>query len=85
MNILFAGTPANSAEILNSLAKVKHINIKGVLTQPDKRGNRGNNVIESIPAHFVVSAERQLISISSLRTLKASIKLIPQVHRHDDT
>ena len=47
MNILFAGTPANSAEILNSLAKVKHINIKGVLTQPDKKGNRGNNIIES--------------------------------------
>ena len=47
MNILFAGTPANSAEILNSLAKIKHINIKGVLTQPDKKGNRGNNIIES--------------------------------------
>ena len=47
MNILFAGTPANSAEVLNSLAKIKHINIKGVLTQPDKRGNRGNITIES--------------------------------------
>ncbi len=47
MNILFAGTPANSAEILNSLAKIKHINIKGVLTQPDKKGNRGNITIES--------------------------------------
>ena len=47
MNILFAGTPANSAEILNSLAKIKHIKIKGVLTQPDKKGKRGNNLIES--------------------------------------
>ena len=47
MNILFAGTPANSAEILNSLAKIKHINIKGVLTQPNKKGKRGNITIES--------------------------------------
>ncbi len=47
MNILFAGTPSNSAEILNSLAKIKNINIKGVLTQPDKKGNRGNITIES--------------------------------------
>ena len=41
MNILFAGTPSNAAKILNNLAKMDTFNIKGVLTQPDKRYKRG--------------------------------------------
>ena len=47
MNILFAGTPNNAAQILLYLANMKPFNIKGVLTQPDKKGKRGNNLIES--------------------------------------
>ena len=47
MNILYAGTPSNSAKILHYLAKLKPFNIKGVLTQPDKKGKRGNNLLES--------------------------------------
>ena len=47
MNILYAGTPSNSAKILRYLAKLKPFNIKGVLTQPDKKGKRGNNLLES--------------------------------------
>ena len=47
MNILYAGTPSSSAIILRYLANNKHINIKGVLTQPDKRGKRGSNLIQS--------------------------------------
>ena len=47
MNILFAGTPSNSAKILDHLAKIKTFNIKGVLTQPDKPNKRGRNLIES--------------------------------------
>ena len=57
MNILFAGTPANSAEILNSLAKIKHINIKGVLTQPDKKGKRGNITIAVSYTHLTPADE----------------------------
>ena len=47
MNILYAGSPSNSAKILHYLAKNKLFNIKGVLTQPDKKGKRGNNLLES--------------------------------------
>ncbi len=47
MNILYAGTPSNSAKILSYLAKIELFNIKGVLTQPDKKGKRGNNLLES--------------------------------------
>ena len=47
MNILFAGTPSNSAKVLDHLAKLKTFNIKGVLTQPDKPNRRGRNLIES--------------------------------------
>jgi len=57
MNILFAGTPSNSAKILQDLAKIKHINIKGVITQPDKRGKRGSNLIES-PVAIAARAEK---------------------------
>lgn len=47
MDIYFAGTPRSSAEILNFLASVESFNIKGVITQPDKKGKRGNQLIES--------------------------------------
>ena len=47
MNILYAGTPSSSARILRFLAEMKPFNIKGVLTQPDKKGKRGNNLLES--------------------------------------
>jgi len=47
MNILFAGTPKNSANILKYLINDNSFNIVGVLTQPDKKGKRGNKLIES--------------------------------------
>ena len=47
MNILFAGTPKNSANILKYLINDNSFNIVGVLTQPDKKGKRGNKFIES--------------------------------------
>jgi methionyl-tRNA formyltransferase len=47
MNIFFAGTPNSAAEILKSLASNSLFNIKGVITQPDKKGKRGNQRIES--------------------------------------
>ena len=47
MDIYFAGTPKTAAEILKSLASNDLFNIKGVITQPDKKGKRGNQQIES--------------------------------------
>ena len=47
MNILFAGTPNSSAEILRHLIKSDSINVKGVLTQPNKTGKRGRKLNES--------------------------------------
>ena len=40
MKVLFAGSPASSAEILNSLVK-KGFEVVGAISQPDKRSNRG--------------------------------------------
>tara|TARA_B100001250_G_scaffold369299_1_gene352679 strand:- start:7858 stop:8778 length:921 start_codon:yes stop_codon:yes gene_type:complete len=40
MKVLFAGSPEASAKILNSLFK-EQFNIVGVISQPDKRSNRG--------------------------------------------
>ena len=47
MNILFAGTPENSSQILKSLINMENISIKGVISQPDKRGKRGSKLNES--------------------------------------
>ena len=47
MNIYFAGTPNSAAEILKSIALNDLFSIKGVITQPDKKGKRGNQRIES--------------------------------------
>jgi methionyl-tRNA formyltransferase len=47
MDIYFAGTPNSAAEILKFLASNDLFNIKGVITQPDKKGKRGNQRIES--------------------------------------
>ena len=47
MNIYFAGTPNSAAEILESLALNDLFSVKGVITQPDKKGKRGNQRIES--------------------------------------
>ena len=47
MNILFAGTPENSSQILKSLIDLEDIHVKGVISQSDKRGKRGSEVVES--------------------------------------
>ena len=47
MNILFAGTPENSSKILKSLIDLEDIHVKGVISQSDKRGKRGSELVES--------------------------------------
>lgn len=44
LNIIFAGTPEFSAEILKSLYKNKKINITAVYTQPDRPSGRGKKI-----------------------------------------
>ena len=47
MNILFAGSPSMSAEILEHLVQNKDLNVITVLTQPDKRRKRGTGKHET--------------------------------------
>ena len=47
MDILFAGSPNSSANILKYLINNESFNVVGVITQPDKKGKRGNRLIES--------------------------------------
>ena len=47
MNILFAGSPSTSAEILEHLVQNKHLNVSTVLTQPNKRSKRGTKKHET--------------------------------------
>ena len=42
MKILFAGSPESSAQILNSIVK-EGFEVVGVISQPDKRSNRGQS------------------------------------------
>ena len=59
MDIFFAGTPNSAAEILKSLASNSLFNIKGVITQPDRKGKRGNQRIESPVSVMANSLEIQ--------------------------
>jgi len=47
MNILFAGSPAPSAEVLRFIKERTDHEIVGVITQPDKRRKRGSLKVES--------------------------------------
>ena len=63
MNILFAGTPNSSAEILRHLIKSDSINVKGVLTQPNKTGKRSRKLNESPVSLLANSYNLSLIHI----------------------
>ena len=66
MNILFAGSPKSSSEILDFLAKDPSLRIKGVLTQPDKKGKRGTRLYESEVARI---AKEHNLNIFKPKTL----------------
>ncbi len=66
MNILFAGSPSTSAQILEHLVQKKHLNVSTVLTQPDKRSKRGNEKHET-PVSKV--AKKHLIKTLKPNTL----------------
>tara|TARA_X000000368_G_scaffold270435_1_gene214341 strand:+ start:304 stop:1224 length:921 start_codon:yes stop_codon:yes gene_type:complete len=85
MNILFAGTPNSSANILQSLINDNGFNIVGVLTQPDKKGKRGNQLLESevsvlakqhdIPLYKPIDLKKDSI-LNKIKLIKADYLIV---------
>tara|TARA_B100001027_G_scaffold212693_1_gene182343 strand:+ start:184 stop:1104 length:921 start_codon:yes stop_codon:yes gene_type:complete len=71
MNILFAGSPYCSAKILDSLFNEPDLNVKAVITQPDKRGKRGNKLIES-----AVAKKARSLNIKTLKPLNLNNEIL---------
>ena len=74
MNILFAGTPKPSAELLKSLFNNEHINIIGVITKPDVAQKRGNKI--QINKCLFKSKKRSTIQKA---TVKKALNLILRI------
>lgn len=78
MNILYAGTPNSSAEILKYLAQNDSINVKGVITQPDKAGKRGKKLNDSPVSLMANSYDLDLFKPHKLnnKDFKEKIKIL---------
>ena len=78
MNILYAGTPNSSAEILKCLAQNDSINVKGVITQPDKAGKRGKKLNDSPVSLMANSYDLDLYKPHKLnnKDFKEKIKIL---------
>ena len=78
MNILYAGTPNSSAEILKYLAQNNSIKVKGVITQPDKAGKRGNKLNDSPVSLMANSYDLDLFKPHKLnnKDFKEKIKIL---------
>jgi methionyl-tRNA formyltransferase len=78
MNILYAGTPNSSAEILKYLIKNNSIKVKGVITQPDKAGKRGQKLNESPVSSIANSYDLDLFKPDrlSIKEFKKKIEIL---------
>ena len=78
MNILYAGTPNSSAEILKYLAQNDSIKVKGVITQPDKAGKRGKKLNDSPVSLMANSYDLDLFKPNKLnnKDFKEKIKIL---------
>ena len=78
MNILYAGTPNSSAEILKYLAQNDSIKVKGVITQPDKAGKRGKKLNDSPVSLIANSYDLDLFKPHTLnnKDFKEKIKIL---------
>ena len=78
MNILYAGTPNSSAEILKYLAQNDSIKVKGVITQPDKAGKRGKKLKDSPVSLIANSYDLDLFKPHKLnnKDFKEKIKIL---------
>ena len=70
MNIIYAGTPFSSSKILKHLIDDPSINIKGVITKPDKRGKRGKDLLESEVCKVAKDADLQIFKPQKLNESK---------------
>ena len=76
MNILFAGSPKSSSRVLKFLSNQDSIQIKGVLTQPDKRRKRGSELFESEVSKVANAFNQKVFKPNNLNNadLKKEIK-----------
>ena len=75
MRILYAGSPAPSAKVLDHLAQSETIKIVGVVTQPDKRRKRGGAKESSAVANVAEKHKLKILKPHKLdEKLKESIK-----------
>ena len=75
MDIAFAGTPQFAAWHLEALLKAPGFNVVAVITQPDKRGKRGNKLAEFI----------SLLGLSTIHSSSAKNQLSKQAQIVLDT
>ena len=71
MRIVFAGTPEFAAKHLEALLKSRH-EILAVITQPDKRGKRGQSLVESPVKKLALEA-----GLPALQPLRLTKKDLP--------
>ena len=81
MDIIFAGTPSSSAEILSSLVD-SPFNISLVLTRADKRSSRNKAKEPSEVAKFAESANLPCLKIDSFcdQTISNIMKYLSLIH-----
>ena len=84
LRIVFLGTPDFAVESLNRLYEGGY-NIVGVITMPDKKGGRGNKIIESAVKQYAVAHNLPLLQpenlkddsfINELRGWKADLQIV---------
>jgi methionyl-tRNA formyltransferase len=81
LNLVFAGTPAFAAQVLDALIQSRH-RVQAVLTQPDRRSGRGlafaASEVKSV-AHTRGIATLQPVSLHDARVLAELAALSPDV------
>ena len=84
MRIVFFGTPEFAVASLDRLVKAGY-NIAAVVTMPDRKGGRGNKIIESDVKKYAVANNLKLLQpeklraedfLESLRTLNADLFIV---------
>lgn len=66
LRIVFLGTPDFAVESLNRLCEGGY-NVVGVITMPDKKGGRGNKIIESAVKQYAVAHNLPLLQPENLK------------------
>jgi len=67
MKVVFAGTPAFAAQCLQSLCDTPHVEIVGVITQPDRKAGRGMKLTPSPVKRLALAQNLDCITPSTLK------------------